>query len=60
MLKKGDLLVIEDESHILWDFEVVIVNQFNRTVTGFLIKDGKRFGNRRTVSDYQIQAVNEQ
>ena len=60
MLKKGDLLVIEDESHILWDFEVEIVNQYNRTVTGFLIKDGKRFGNRRTVSDYQIQAVNEQ
>lgn len=60
MLKKGDLLVIEDESHILWDFEVESVNQSNRTVTGFLIKDGKRFGNQRTVSDYQIQSVNEQ
>lgn len=60
MLKKGDLLVIEDESHILWDFEVESVNESNRTVTGFLIKDGKRFGNKRTVSDYQIQSVNDQ
>lgn len=60
MLQKNDVLVIEDENHILWDFKVENVNQHNRTVTGFLIKDGKRFGKRRVVSAHQIQFVNEQ
>ena len=59
MLEKGDMLVIEDGNHVLWDFKVESVNPYSRTVTGVLMNNGRAIGERITVPDHQIQTVNE-